>query len=126
MLQVEIHASAGGFASALDFYAYPDQFLAFGRALVDFTGASNHEPTFEVGSTEQGSYCWLRLRAYSFDKLGHSALEISIRQNGSRQIQASSQFSGQLEVAAINKLGNEIIHWSSSGAEEMCFTPIDL
>jgi hypothetical protein len=123
MLQVEVRASAGGYAASLDFYVYPEQLNTFGNALLDFTGAADVEPTLEIGSIDESWSCWLRLRAFAFDKAGHSALEISTNKNGARQVQAATRFSGVMEVAAINQLGKSLIQWVAAGAEDMCFSP---
>ena len=121
MFQYWFAASLGEHGTAVEFYAYPDELADFGRQLSDFSGQENNEPLFECGSPKEPSHSWLRLQAYAFDSLGHSAFQISTNCNGARQVRTSSNFSCPLEVASINRLGNMLTRWVLSGVRDFEF-----
>ena len=120
-LHIEFHASTRSCSSTIDFETRPSDLKEFGQALCTFSGTENNHPVFETGSPEEPYYSWLRLRAFSYDSLGHSALEVSTNINGSPQIRQSSHFCGKIEVAAINRLGKEIIDWEASKDRDLQF-----
>lgn len=113
MLELDLSASSSGYSCRINFYTYPYQLTAFGDAMADFSGRFGQDCVFEVGSPDEGSYCWVRLRAYAIDNLGHSALEVITQRNGAPQIRASCSFSGELEVASINALGRKLAAWAN-------------
>ncbi len=63
MYELELAASSGGYACQIDFYAYPDQLATFGDVLANFSGRSGQDSVFEIGSPDENSYCWVRIRA---------------------------------------------------------------
>ena len=124
-LQIECHAATPYCSSTIDFYTRLTDLKDFGHALRNFTGAPSDRPVFEAGSPEEPWYSWLRLRAFAYDSLGHSVLEVSTNRNGAPQIQQSSRFCGLLEVAAINRLGYKIASWDVSESGELLFDSAD-
>jgi hypothetical protein len=113
MYQIDLVASSGGYACKIDFYVYAEQISEFGIALSNYTGAFGQDSTFEVGSKEDNSYCWVRVRAFAFDHSGHSAIEVATYKNGAPHVRTSSSFSGEVEVAAINELGRRLVAWAN-------------
>ena len=113
MYQLDLVASSGGYACEIDFYAYPEQISEFGVALANFSGAFGQDSTFEVGSKDENSYCWVRIRAFATDHRGHSAIEIATHKNGAPQVRTSSSFCGEVEVAGINELGRRLVTWAN-------------
>jgi len=90
----------------------------FGRTLREFPRPSADEVVFENGSNAPNSYSWLVLRAFVFDGVGHSALEVECQRNGTRLVSARSRFAVELEPASINRLGSELASWASSAGEQ--------
>ncbi|WP_069264785.1 hypothetical protein [Paraburkholderia nodosa] len=118
MLQLRYSMQGSGFAAEVDFYVYPESMETFGRTLQEFPRSSTDEVVFENGSNAPNSYSWLVLRAFVFDGVGHSALEVECQKNGTRLISARSRFAVELEPATINRLGYELMSWISSGVEQ--------
>lgn len=112
MLEVDFSIAHGGYSTYQNFYVYPEDLGEFGRCLENFGSSANDETVLEIGSPEEGHYCWVRFRAYQYDPIGHSAIEISTQRNGAPQIRARCQFSVPMEIAAINELGAQIQMWS--------------
>jgi len=118
MLELRFSMQGSGFAAEVRFYEYPETIEEFGRTLYDFPRSSTDEVVFENGSNAPNSYSWIVLRAFVFDGVGHSALEVECRRNGTRLLSAQSRFAVELEPATINRLGYELASWVSSGAEQ--------
>lgn len=111
MLEVRVSLEGCGFAAWQDLYVYPDDLKDFGLRLQSYPSGISDEPQLEVGSKAANAYCWFKLRAFVFDGVGHSALEISIQRNGAPQVSAESRFSVILEPASLNDLGKQIENW---------------
>lgn len=118
MLQLGFSMQGSGFAAEIDFYDYPEPIETFGRSLYEFPRSSTDEVVFENGSNAPNAYSWLVLRAFVFDGVGHSALEIKCQRNGTRLVSARSRFAVELEPATINRLGSELATWASSPGDE--------
>ena len=118
MLKLRFSVEGSGYAAEITFYCYPETIEAFGRTLGDFPRSSIDEVVFENGSTAPNSYSWLALRAFVFDGVGHSALEVECQRNGTRLVSARSRFAVELEPATINRLGSELATWASLAGEE--------
>jgi len=114
-------ASTKEYSATVDFFAYADEFVHFGEQLAEYSGRAGHEPHFEYGSKAESSYSWLHVQAYPTDMLGHSAIAVSTMRNGARAARASAEFSGKLEVAAVNKLGKQLAAWAAADAREFEF-----
>jgi len=119
MLQMEVFLEGGGYSATQDVYVYPDELRAFAERLKNFPSSIADEAVLEIGSTQANAYCWLKLRAYVYDALGHSALELSVQRN--TQHFARSQFSVVVEAASLNALGEEIANWASANEEPLVF-----
>ncbi|WP_321866906.1 hypothetical protein [Paraburkholderia tropica] len=110
MLKFQFSVQASGFAAKVNFYGDLETLEAFGCSLCRFPRSLKDEVTFENGS--------IALRAFVFDGVGHSALEIECQRSGTRLVSAHSLFAVELEPATINRLGSELVSWTSSDAEE--------
>jgi hypothetical protein len=117
MLQYQFSMQGSGFAAEVNFYNYPESIETFGRTLYEFPRSSTDEVVFENGSNAPNSYSWLVLRAFVFDGVGHSALEVECQRNGTRLVSARSRFAVELEPATINRLGSELASWASLASE---------
>ena len=122
MLQVEVFLEGGGYSATQDIYVYPAMLEEFGEKLQNFPASILDEVVLEIGSTEEGNYCWLKLRAYVYDGSGHSAFEISVKRNGAPQVKTQSQFSVLIEAASLNSLGEEINNWAINNENSLLFT----
>lgn len=121
MLQVDVSVSYGGYATYQDVYVYPEDLIEFGEQLANFGASAQEEVVLEVGSTDESAYSWLRLRAFQYDSVGHSAIEVSTQCNGAPHVRARCQFSALLEIASINELGSQIKAWSKDSQHPMSF-----
>jgi hypothetical protein len=118
MLEFRFSVHGSGFAAEINFYDYPEAMETFGRTLREFPRSSADEVVFENGSNAPNSYSWSVLRAFVFDGVGHSALEVECQRNGTRLASARSRFAVELEPASINRLGSELASWASSAGEQ--------
>lgn len=125
LLQIEVSLEGGGYAATQDVYTYPADLENFGRQLQDFPVSVSDEAVLEIGSTDEASYCWIKLRAYMHDDQGHSALECCVKRNGASHIRAQAQFSVQVEVASLNVLGAQIVQWSKLNDYPLVFERYD-
>jgi len=121
MLQVDVSVNYGGYATYQDVYVYPEDLIEFGERLANYGASPKEEVVLEVGSTNESAYCWLRLRAFQFDEVGHSAIEVSTHRNGAPHVRARCQFSVPLEIASINELGTQIQAWARANDLPLVF-----
>jgi hypothetical protein len=117
MVQLRFSLEGAGFAATVDFYSYGEALEEFGRALHEFPRSSTDEVVFENGSSAANSYRWLVLRAFVFNSVGHSALEVECQRNGTRLVSARSRFAVELEPATLNRLGLGLATWASRVSE---------
>ncbi|MEI7298507.1 hypothetical protein WCQ02_41125 [Paraburkholderia tropica] len=110
MLELRFSVQASGFAAKISFYGCLETIEAFGCSLREFPRSPKDEVAFESDS--------IALRAFVFDGVGHSALEIECQRVGTRLVSAHSRFAVELEPATINRLGSELVNWTSSGIEQ--------
>jgi hypothetical protein len=84
-----------------------DQISEIGRALKAFPRKIGDEYKFEYGSEEQSPkrYRHFCLRAYTVDRAGHCALQLTMNLNSAEPEEGNCQFSIRAETAAINRLG---------------------
>lgn len=105
MVKLRFSMEGAGFAATIDFCSYRDALEEFGRALYEFPRSSTDEVVSENGSSAANSYSRLVLRAFVFDSVGHSALEVECQRIGTRLVSARSRFAVELEPATLNWLG---------------------
>ncbi|KQZ59362.1 MULTISPECIES: hypothetical protein [unclassified Lysobacter] len=123
MVELELHAETRDYATRSRFYTYPDRLMRFAHELVDFSGATADRPCFEEGSQEGTSAYWIRLRALAFDARGHSLLQLSTVRRGDVLERAAFDYSSEMEVAAINRLGTTLVAWIEVGADDFVYEP---
>jgi hypothetical protein len=114
MLHIQLTAEHGERALSQDFHAYAEDLREFGTKLEAFPSSVKDEVLFECGANDPKQYCWVRLRAYVYDRAGHSALELLVQNNSEPPVLASAVFSVKLEAATLNRLGQELAAWSRS------------
>jgi hypothetical protein len=81
-----------------------------------------HQVAFENGSLEPNSYCYILLRAFVYDGVGHSALEVQISNPSAPPYGASARFYLLSEAAQLNRLGESLELWGRSKESELVFT----
>jgi len=89
---VEVSVSGGGFSARQDSYIEDEEWLEFGTALRSFPRSLEHEVTFEHGAPEGEYYCYILLRAFVYDGVGHSALEVKISSRSEPRIRRLRTF----------------------------------
>jgi hypothetical protein len=118
---VELFISNGDFAAAQDSYISDQEFLEFGEALQAFPRNLQHEVIFENGSPAPNYSCYIRLKAFVYDGVGHAALEVKMESHGAVPYRASAHYYVLCEAAALNRLGQSLKLWVRSKAVEFEF-----
>ena len=121
----EFSASNGLFSAAQGFWEYPNSFEGFGRMLSEFPTADKNAATFEIGSMEENAAYYLRIRAYTFDAVGHAALEVVVDNHRKNEKLAKANFQVPCEIAAINRLGKALQQWSADPTGTMIWKAIE-
>jgi len=111
---VDLYISHGNYSALQDSYVTNDEFISFGRELQSFPKALDHEVVFENGSAEPKYYCYLKLRAFIYDGVGHSALEVRFENHLDAPYSATAHFHVLCEAAALNRLGHSLESWARS------------
>jgi hypothetical protein len=119
---VEVSVSGGGFAARQDSYIEDEEWLEFGAALRSFPRSLEHEVAFENGAPEGEYYCYILLRAFVYDGVGHSALEVKIRNSLAPPHSAAAHFYIPCEAAALNQLGESLVSWARSKEPKLVFS----
>jgi len=115
---VQLHAFNGGIATTIDFYTQREDLESFASALGSFSGCIHDDVSFEIGS-DRGRWAYhIHLRAYAFDSVGHSALEVLTDNRTQPPGYARVHFSIRCEVASLNRLGKELGEWLKHSEEE--------
>jgi hypothetical protein len=118
---VELSVSGGGFAARQDSYVEYDEWMEFGAALKTFPSSLAHEVVFESGSPEGAHYCYILLRAFVYDGVGHSALEVEVNNHSAPPRSAAAHFYIPCEAATLNRLGESLESWARSKENEFEF-----
>ncbi|MDT5123931.1 MAG: hypothetical protein QOC96_3413 [Acidobacteriota bacterium] len=119
---VEVSVSGGGFAAQQDSYIEDDEWIEFGAALKAFPESLEHEVIFENGAPEGKYYCYILLRAFVYNGVGHSALELKISNNSKPPHSAAAHFYIPCEAAMLNRLGDALVAWARSKEYEFVFS----
>jgi hypothetical protein len=120
----EFSASNGLFSATQDFWDYRDTFEEFGRMLSEFPTVDKNVVTFEIGSMEETAAYYLRVSAYTFDAVGHAAIEVVVDNHRKGEQLAKANFQIPCEIAAINRLGKALRRWSADPTVPMIWKPI--
>jgi len=104
---IHIDASNGQFGGAVDFYCNVEDLANIGRGLQNFPCKVPDEYRYENGSKDPAArvYSYLLIRAYTIDRVGHCALQISMSRNAIPPVEGMCEFSITAEPSAINRLG---------------------
>ena len=113
-LHVELIVSNGDFSATQDSYISNEDLLEFGKRLQSFPQNLRHEIIFENGSPDPKYYCYIRLKAFVYDGIGHSALEVRIENHGIPPYSATAHFHILCEAAQLNDLGKSLELWVTS------------
>jgi hypothetical protein len=105
--RVDIQATNGAFAGALEFDTDPEALADFGRRLSAFPVGPEDEVRFSLGSTEGNWAYFLSLRAFLCDRAGHAALEFAADNNDDARV----HFVIPCEPAALRRLGQQLLLW---------------
>ena len=107
LTQLAFFVSNGRFSGTTDIYCDVEDFIAMGKALRAFPQKADDEYSYEYGSEDPATkfYRYFQLRAYTFNRVGHCALQISINLNTETPGEGICKFSIRTEAAAINRLG---------------------
>lgn len=120
---VEVCASNGTYSAAQDFYVYPADLADFGLRLVTFPSDIRDEVRYELGSrTEDWAY-YLLMRAFLYDSVGHAALDFAVDNRRIIPGNAQASFSITCEVAALNRLGEQLQAWTFHSEEPLNWNP---
>jgi|SRR5215204_3979351 len=122
---VELFVSGDGVAARQDSYVDDDEWLEFGAALQSFPKSVGHEVAFENGAPEGKYTCYILLRAFVYDGVGHSALEVKLSNQLSPPYSASAHFYVRCEAATLNRLGKSLELWARSKEYEFLFSTDD-
>lgn len=119
---VELFIAGADFSACLDSYVDDEEWLKFGLALQSFPGSIEHEVTFENGAPEGKYHCYILLRAFHFDGVGHSALEVKLSNQSPPPYGAIAHFYVSCEAATLNRLGKSLELWARSKEMEFVFS----
>ena len=119
---VELCISDDGFAARQDSYIDDEEWVEVGGALQSFPKNVEHEVAFENGAPEGKYYCYILLRAFVYDGVGHSALEVKISNPSPPPYGASAHFYVSCEAATLNRLGKSLELWARSKEAEFVFS----
>ncbi|HJR09599.1 MAG TPA: hypothetical protein VJ842_20225 [Pyrinomonadaceae bacterium] len=119
---VELLISGDGFAARQDSYVADEEWIEFGVALQSFPKNIDHEVDFENGAPEGKYYCYILLRAFVYDGVGHSALEVKISNQSLPPYGALAHFYVSCETAMLNRLGKSLELWARSKETEFVFS----
>lgn len=108
---VELRVTDGVTSTSIDFYTQDENLESFAEALNNFPRYLHDEASFEVGSDLGRQAYHVYLRGYIFDSVGHSALEVLTDNHAKPPDHARVHFSVRCEVAALNRLGEQLLQW---------------
>lgn len=114
----DVTISKGRIETHTHLYLDSNLWQEFGRQLLTFPENTTAKVVFDA--TDNGMY-WqsLRLEAYCFDLLGHTALRISVDNNDPDPHRCRLEFSIPAEAASLNKLGRLLANWQPEHESEI-------
>lgn len=121
LMRIRISLTGNGHHSWSEIYSYPEKFLEFGAALIDFPNSVTDEVLFELGSTDPAYADHLRIRAFVLDGVGHCAVEFRSESRGDALGSSLFHFTVPTEAASLNELGKNLVAWSKSPSEPFAF-----
>jgi len=122
-LHYGLQASSGSSMTSQDFYGYRDDFEDFASGLRDFASSPRDEAKLEFGGDSPKCAYYVLLRAFCFDSVGHSALEICTSSPISAPHGHREHFFIHTEPAALNHLGRILNEWTKKEKSEIEWNP---
>jgi hypothetical protein len=119
----ELLISNNDFSARREEYINDSFWLNFGIELQSFPKNLKDEVVFGFGNAESDNPIFLR--AFVYDGVGHSALEVKITRQSSPPYSASAHFYILCEVATLNLLGKELELWIKSAQNDFIFRTND-
>jgi hypothetical protein len=77
---------------------------------------------FESGGPEGQYYCYILLRVFAYDGVGHSALEVKIHNPSTPPYKRLAHFYILGEAATFNRLGQSLEEWVRSKEPQFVFS----
>ena len=108
---LQLSGSDAGFGGTQEFYAHPDELVAFATKLTEFPRSIRDEARFERGAPPGRYADYVLLRAYLYDSVGHAALEFAVHSTVGLPAGGRAHFHIGCDVAALNRLGEQLHHW---------------
>lgn len=122
-LHIEMHASNGSTSGTQDFYCYVEDLEEFARELSSFPSSITSEATLEAGKRDRGWAHFVRVRAFVYDRVGHSALEIDLASHADEPHGAAAHFFILCEPASLNRLGKNLLDWCGNRDVTLVWEP---
>jgi hypothetical protein len=127
-LHLAWEVSNGSITSNFDFYLNASDLRLIGKSLKAFPRHASDVYLYEIGSEnpEDRIAYYFRLRAFTTDSVGHSAIQVRFNNNRNLPYKEISEFCIRAEPAGINRLGKlfedfskletDILVWSEAEA----------
>ena len=122
-LHIELRATNGEFSATQGFYCHAEDLVEFGDSLCSFPRDVNHEVRFELGDPDPKWAYHIVVRAYAYDSVGHSAVEIFVQNRFEPPHGAEASFSIVCDPAAINRLGESLKSWARNRDRPLAWVP---
>jgi hypothetical protein len=122
-LHIELRASNGSTSATQDFYCYSEDLETFGRELSSFPTSTTSEARLEAGNRDPGWAHFVLVRAFVYDRVGHSALEIDVESHSEDPYGQSARFHILCEPASLNKLGAQLLAWCRDRQQALEWRP---
>ncbi|MBG8552623.1 hypothetical protein [Hymenobacter guriensis] len=106
----DVTITRGKIEAHMHFYGNTDAWKEFGRQLTNFPQNVADSHSFESGLNRRHTD-FMVLRAYCYDALGHTALQVLLDNNENLPAKCRLEFSLLAEAASINKLGLLLTNW---------------
>jgi hypothetical protein len=115
MLNLIFTAYNGRFQGQLEWYCYPEELKEIGSAFSPFPAKIPDDYLYENGKPENDIVYlyYFAVHAYTIDRSGHCALEITIKANWDKPRQEHCSFSIEAEAWAIHRLGELLKKFST-------------
>lgn len=103
-----------------EIYLKDSDLLELAKKLIEFS-EQNNKIIFEIGSEDpkdRWAY-FFKISIYMYNSSGHTAINITLNNNGENQLSEKSHFSILCTPADVNNLGNQLLNWRSNPTDEL-------
>lgn len=122
-VNVFLTASSNDWQGTLEFWSYADLIKDFAEKLKTFPNNLKEEVVFEIGEELSDKrpvhQCYLLLRVYCFDAVGHVAIEVVMNNNSTENDTKKARFNIYSEPQQINDLGRMLYEWNPVKESEL-------